>query len=292
MSTKNKGLAIGLLCYVLWGILPAFWNLLSGVNPLVILCARIVFAFVFLICFIAATGRMQVFLDTLTDKKKMKYLVPSSLLITFNWGLFIYAVNTGQIVYSSLGYYMNPLMAFMLGVIIFREKYTKLQLVAVGLALTGVVVSIVAYGRVPLISISLALSFAAYGVLKKLAQADPNSGIAIESLLMTPFALIFAFAFMTDGIIAVSTAEVFLLIAGGIATAVPLVLYSRAVNDIPFTTVGFLQYISPSLSLIYGLAVGIRPTESQVVSFIFIGLGLIVFSIALVKIARKEAADG
>jgi len=291
MDSKNKGLMIGILCYVLWGVLPAFWNLLSGVNPLLILCARVVFAFIFMMCLLAVTGKMRLFWATFTDKNKMKYLVPSAVLIAFNWGLFIYAVNTGQIMYSSLGYYMNPLIAFLLGVIIFREKYTALQLVAVGLAFTGLLVSIIAYGRVPIISISLALSFGAYGVLKKKANADPNSGIAIESLIITPFALIFAFAFMTDSMRVVSTTEWILLVGGGIATAVPLVMYSRAVNDIPFITVGFLQYISPSLSLLYGLLVGIRPTESQIVSFIFIGLGLIVFSIALVRIAKKERLE-
>ncbi|MCL2366916.1 MAG: EamA family transporter RarD [Oscillospiraceae bacterium] len=288
MASKNRGLIIGILCYVLWGILPVYWNLLSGVSPLLILCARVVFAFIFMICLLAVTGKMHIFWSSFTDKGKMKFLVPASFFIAFNWGLFIYAVNTGQIIYSSLGYYMNPLVAFLLGVIIFREKYTILQLVAVGLAFAGLLVSIIAYGRVPIISISLALSFATYGVLKKKANADPNSSIAIESMIITPFALIFAMGFMTDSMRTVSGWEWVLFVGGGAATAIPLVMYSRAVNDIPFITVGFLQYISPSLSLIYGLLVGIRPTESQIVSFIFIGLGLVVFSVALVRIAKRE----
>ena len=258
---------------------------------MLILCGRVIFAFVFMMCLIAVNGKMQLFLDTLTDKSKMKYLVPAAVLISFNWGLFIYAVNTGQIMYSSLGYYMNPLIAFLMGVIIFREKYTALQLIAVGLAFTGLIVSIIAYGRVPIISISLALSFGAYGVLKKKANADPNSGIAIESMIITPFALIFAFAFMIEPMRTASIIEWVLLVLGGAATAIPLVLYSRAINDVPFITVGFLQYISPSLGLAYGFLVGIRPTESQIVSFIFIGLGLIVFSIALVRIAKKERLE-
>jgi len=292
MSSKNKGLTIGVLCYVMWGILPAYWNLLSGVNPMLILCARIVFAFVFMIILLKVLGRTQVFLDTIKNKKIMRHLIPAAVLIAVNWGLFIYAVNTGRIFDTSLGYYMNPLMAFLLGVIIFKEKSTKLQVAAVILAFIGVLISIIAYGSIPIISLTLALTFAAYGVIKKKANADPNSSIAIESLLITPFALIFAFGFMTESIRDTGFIDVLLLVGGGAATAIPLVLYSRAVNDIPFTTVGFLQYISPSLSMIYGLIVGIRPSESQIVSFIFIGLGLIVFSIALVRIAKSERAAG
>ena len=287
MQTGKNSLAIGILCYGVWGVLPIYWNLLSGVNSLLILCCRIIFAFVCMFIVLAITGRLQVFFDTIKDKKKMQFLVPASILVAFNWGLFIYAVNSGNIMYSSLGYYMNPLLSFSFGVIIFKEKFTKLQLAAVALALSGVLVSVIAYGRLPIISLSLAGTFAVYGVLKKKAGVDPNVGIAIESLLMTPFALIFAFTFMTDSIGAASFAELLLLVGGGAATAIPLVLYARAVNGLPYITVGFLQYISPSLSIIWGLITGIRPTESQLVSFAFIGMGLVVFSYALVRINKK-----
>lgn len=289
MSLKKRGIAVGVLCYVIWGILPAYWNLLLGVNPLLILCGRVVFALVFMLCVLAVTGRMHVFFSTLKDRKKMRYLIPSAVLITFNWGLYIWAVNSGHIIEASLGYYMNPLISFLLGVIIFSEKYTKLQLLAVGLALAGVLVSIIAFGSVPIIAISLATTFATYGALKKKAHADPNSSIAIESLIAAPFALVLAFVFMTESIAAVNFTQMLLLIGGGAATAIPLVLYARAVNSIPYITIGFLQYISPTLAIIYGVMIGTRPSDAQIVSFIFIGLGLIVFSIALRRIAKKEA---
>ena len=290
MGVNRKNLTIGLLCYVLWGALPAYWNLLLGVDPLFILCCRLIFALVFMIALLVITGRMRVFFTTLKDKATMRYLTPTSVLITINWGIYIWAVNTGHVLDSSLGYYMNPLIAFLFGILIFREKHTRLQLAAVALAFTGVLISIIAYGSVPYISISLALTFAAYGVLKKKAHADPVAGIAIESLIITPFALLFAFIFMTDSVRAVSFTDLLLLIGGGAASAIPLALYSRAVNDIPFIIVGFFQYISPSLQLIYGLISGETLLMSQLVSFIFIGLGLIVFSIALVRIAKTEQA--
>jgi len=218
----------------------------------------------------------------------MRYLVPSAVLITFNWGLYIWAVNSEHILDSSLGYYMNPLIAFLLGVIMFREKYTKLQLVAVAFAFIGVLISVVAYGSFPYISLGLALSFALYGALKKKAHADPVSGIAVETLIILPFTIIFALIFLTDSIKSAGIADLMLLIGGGAVTAIPLILYSSAVNDIPFIIIGFLQYVSPSIALIYGLISGERLSTSQIVSFIFIGLGLVVFSIALVRQSKTS----
>ena len=287
LNTK-KGIAVGVLCYTVWGLSPAYWNLLISVNSLFILCARIVFALIFMVCLLAVTGRMQVFRDTLRDKLKMRYLVPASCLITVNWGMYIWAVNSGRIFDATLGYYMNPLVAFLLGVIVFREKFSKLQLVAVALAFVGVLMSVIAFGRFPILSLSFTFTFASYGVLKKIARADPIASIAVESLLFTPLALVFAFGFMTDSVMSVNVTEVLLLIGAGIVTATPLALYSRAVNDIPYITVGFLHYISPSLALTYGFLTGARLTESQIVFFIFIGLALILFSIELIRNAKKE----
>ena len=277
-------------CYILWGVLPAYWNLLVGVNPMFILCCRIIFAFVFMICFLKATNRMRVFLDTITNKATMRYLVPAALFITLNWGIFIWAVNNSRVLDSSLGYYMNPLIAFSLGILVFKEKYHKLQLVAIGLALTGVIISLIAFGSFPVVAICLAVSFAVYGTLKKKAGADPAASIAIESLIITPFALIFSAIFMRDIIISLSIIDALLLVGGGILTAIPLILYARAVNDIPFITVGFFQYISPSMALIYGLITGETPSGAQIVSFVFIGMGLIVFSIALVRKAKDPVS--
>jgi len=232
--------------------------------------------------------RTKVFWETLKNKAAMRWLVPASVMIAVNWGLFIWAVNTGRVLEASLGYYMNPLIAFLFGAAMFRENCTKLQFAAVALAFTGLLISVIAYGSFPVVSVILALTFGAYGVFKKKSQTDPIASIAIESLLMTPFALIFAFVFMRDGIMAVSIAEILLMVGGGAATAVPLVLYSRAINEIPFTTVGFLQYISPSLTLAYALLTGESITAPRLVSFIFTWLGLAVFSVALIRIAKNK----
>ena len=227
------------------------------------------------------------FLQTIKNKESMRYLIPASILITFSWGAYIWAVNSGRILDTSLGYYINPLISFLFGIFIFGEKSSKLQLIAVALAFTGVLVSVIAYGSFPYVSVVLALAFAGYGVMKKKARADPVSSIAIESLLMVPFALAFALLFTMDDIKAVSTTDVLLMIGGGAVTAVPLALYARAVNEIPYIIVGFIQYISPSMALVYGLMRGERPSDSQLISFAFIWPALIVFSIGIILNHRK-----
>ena len=291
MNLNKKALLSGLLCYVMWGSLPVFWNLLSGVNPLLILCCRIVFSFVFTAALLAVTGRMGTLPAIFKDKAVIRSLIPASILITINWGLYIWAINSGHILDASLGYYMNPLMVFLFGILVFREKSTKLHLIAVALAFTGVLISVIAYGSFPYISVGLSLSFAAYGVFKKKAGSDPVAGIAVESMLVTPFALIFALIFIPGSITSVNMTETLLLICGGALTAAPLVLFARAINDIPFIIVGFFQYLSPTITMIYGLIRGETLSAPQIVSYIFIWLGLIVFSIALVRKDKAGEVD-
>ena len=283
MSVDKKSLAITAATYVIWGILPIYWQLLGGVNSLLVLCCRIIFSLIFTIVLLGVSGNIKVFRDTLLDKASMRWLIPAAVIVTFNWGLFIWAVNSGHVIECSLGYYINPLLVFLIGVLLLREKFTRLQLVAVALAFVGVLISVLAYGVFPVVSITLALTFAVYGVLKKKARVEPVAGIAIETLVITPFALAFALLFMMDGILNASLGELLLLAGAGVATAVPLIMFSRSVNNVPFIIVGFFQYISPSLMLIYGIISGEAPSTAQLISLIFTGLGLVVFSIALVR---------
>ena len=290
MSLNKRNLSAVIGCYVIWGILPAYWNLMSGIDSILILCCRVIFSFVFTTGLLILSGRFQALRDILGNKTAMLYLAPASVMITFNWGLYIWAINTGRVLDCSLGYFMNPLFVLLLGVIIFREKCSKLQLIAVAIALVGVLVSVIAYGSFPFVSIGLAVSFSLYGMLMKKAHTDPVAGIAVEGILITPFALFFALAFRGGNVGVLSISDVFLLTGGGVLTALPLILHSRAVSNIPLIIVGFFQYISPSLTLLYGLGTGETPSGSQLVSFIFIGVGLVVFSIALVRISKAESS--
>jgi len=287
---NKKSIATALVCYVVWGILAAYWNLLSGIDSMFILCCRIVFSLVLMLLLLIFTKRMHVLKATLRDKSTMKYLIPAGIIITFNWGLYIWAVNAGHVIDSSLGYYMNPLMVFALGVLMFKEKCSKVQLAAVGLAVIGVLVSVIAYGSFPYISIGLAVSFGLYGMMKKKAHADPVASICAETLIVTPFAIAFALIFKSDSIPGLRLVDVLLLIGAGAVTAGPLVLYSKCVNDIPFIVIGFFQYVAPTIGLIYGLTIGETLSPSLVVSFVFIWLGLVVFSVAMVKDAKKAKA--
>lgn len=288
MRVDKKSLVLTTCCYVLWGSMPAYWHLLVGVDSMLVLCGRIVFSLVFAVGLLAVTGRMKRLREALFDRAVMKSLVPAAVFITINWGLYIWAVNSDHVIECSLGYYINPLIAFVLGVLLFREKCTKLQLAAVGLAFTGVLISVITYGDFPLISLSLALTFAAYGALKKKARVDPVSGIAVETLIVVPFALAFALLYKMEGIKTLTAAEALLLAGGGVFTATPLILYARAVNHVPFIIVAFFQYITPSMMLIYGLVNGETPSASQIISLCFIGLGLIVFSVAISKASKIE----
>jgi len=240
---------------------------------------------------IIATGRLKSFRDTLKNKAAMRLLLPASVFISFNWGLYVWAVNNGHILDSSLGYYINPLIAFLLAVLLFREKYTKLQLAAVALAFTGVIISLIAFGSFPVIAVCIALSFAAYGALKKKVSVDPAVSIAIESMLIAPFALAFSLIFMKDSILTVSFTDSLLLIGGGALTAIPLILYARAVNTVSFIIVAFFQYVSPSITMVYGLLTGEKLSASRIISFSFIGLGLVVFSIALIRKQKQSEME-
>jgi len=287
MRVDKKSFILAMCCYVLWGSMPVYWHLLAGVDPLLVLCGRIIFSLVYAASLLVATGHMKRFRAALFDRAVMRSLIPAAVFITINWGLYIWAVNTDHVIECSLGYYINPLIAFVLGVLLFREKCTKLQLAAVGLAFTGVLISVITYGDFPLISFGLALTFAAYGALKKKANVDPVSGIAVETLIAAPFALAFALLFKMEGIKALTVAEALLLAGAGVMTATPLMLYARSVNHVPFIIVAFFQYITPSMMLIYGILNGEIPSASQIISLCFIGLGLIVFSVAISRAGKS-----
>lgn len=285
---KKTDLSAALLCCVLWGILPVYWNLLSDVDSLLILCCRIIFSLILMTLLLACLGRFRLFGETLRDKRLMKHLIPAGVLITLNWGIYIAAVNAGHVLDCSLGYYMQPLAVFFFGAVVFREKCSKMQLAALCFAVIGVLVSVIAYGSFPYISLGLALSFSLYGTIKKKAHAEPISSICVETLVITPFAIAFALIFKSDGIAHLTLGNFLLLIGSGLVTGIPMVLYARSVNNLPFTVVGFLQYISPTIGLFYGLAVGEEMTKSRLISFIFIIIGLIVFSIDMVKRSKKQ----
>ena len=288
---NKRSLLMVTLGYVLWGILPLYWHLLANVNPLFVLANRIIWSAIFTIAVLAATKRLGELWAMLRDRRVMKLLIPATIAISLNWGLYIWAVGQNRVLEASLGYYMNPLMVFFLGTLLFKERCGKLELLALLFATAGVIYSTLQYGEFPYVAVLLAALFAIYGVFKKFAHVDGFVSIAAETLLLSPFAIAFILLSpQTPATIAnVSTLQIMLLVMAGAMTAVPLALYSQGVNDLPFLTMGFLQYVSPTLMLLSGMLVmGEEFSASKAVSFACIGIGLVLYTVGMVQ--RERAA--
>ena len=285
---KNRSFFLTMLTYVLWGLLPIYWKLLSHVPAVLILCCRIMFSLVFAGAIIIICRRMGEFKALIKDRHTMVKMVLASLLITANWGTYIYAVASGHTLDASLGYYMNPLVVFAASTIIFKEKTSLLQVVSICVAASGVIITLLIFGTVPITALLLAFTFAAYGSVKKFAHVDPLLSIAIETLVMAPAALIIAFTLFGNTIAALTLKDGLLLMLAGPVTAVPMILYSIGVNDLDFKTVGILQYISPSLMLLIGLMSGEALSLEKLIPFIAVLVALVIYTIGIV---RKKPAD-
>ncbi len=294
MKDRNIGLWSTLACYILWGLLPLYWHVLEHLNPVFILGNRIIWSAVFTVGILLATKKFGDVKAVFRDKKKMRYMIPAAVTITINWGVYIWAVNSGHILDSSIGYYMNPLVVFAIGIALFHETSGVIDWVALGLATIGVLIATVAYGAFPWIAIVLALSFGLYGTLKKLAGVGGLTSIAVETLLLAPFALLFiAFSPVSHASIAALTPlTTVLLLLTGIVTATPLILFTFGVNHLPLTTVGFLQYASPTLQLLIGVLVFREVlTKDRIIAFAFIAVALVLYTIGMVQRARKNRLE-
>lgn len=286
----KKALLVVLPGYFIWGFQPLFWNLTDKFSSMFILAFRILMAFLFSVAILAVTKKLPLFKKTLFDWKKMRFLLPATLLMFMDWALFIYAVTSGHVLDTSLGYYISPLISVLLSLFLFREKSTPLQLAAVGVAFLGVIISAIQYGKIPVLSLLLALS-SIYAAIKKFAGVDAIVSIAIETLLMSAFSVVYLLFFSggEGGFASISAAgDVLFLIATGIVTATPMMLYSYGINKLPFFTVGFLQYLTPTLALFCGFLMGETFTSDKLLTFAFVCAGLIIYSIATVYAERKK----
>lgn len=291
--TRNKTIDqfSGILCYVLWGLLPLYWHLLGGVPPLVTLASRIVWAAVFTVALLLITRRFREVTAVLRDPKKMRFMVPAALMITINWGVYIWAISQGRVLDTSIGYYLDPLVVCALGMAVFHERIGILEYVALGIATVGVLIATIAYGAFPWVALVLAFSFALYGMFKKLAGISGLASTAVESILIFPFALAFLFFAPVSraAIPLLTTREALLLLGSGAVTATPLILYARGVNGLPFTTMGLLQFVSPTLQLIVGaLILSEAMTSDRVAAFICSGVALSIYLVGLVLRARRH----
>ena len=281
-NERIYGVICAIAAYTLWGILPIYWKLINSVFSIEILSHRIVWAFVFTIVIIAVTKQWKELKHIVKDKKQMFYIFIASILIAFNWGLYIWAVNSDKIVDASLGYYINPLFAVALGMLVFKEKLDYWQVSAIVIASIGVIIKTLQYGKMPWVSLGLAVSFGLYGVMKKLVKTSSIVGLTLETTMLVPVAAIYIAARQINGLGAFGRADmivILLLIGSGIVTAVPLLLFSSGAKRLPMSVLGFTQYISPTISLLIGIFVYHEEfTSLDMISFSLIWIALALYS--------------
>ncbi|TBL80405.1 EamA family transporter RarD [Paenibacillus thalictri] len=289
------GIVYALLAYVAWGLLPLYWKLFASMESMDILAFRVLWSFIFVVIVIGVTRRWKEVRQVFSNRQTTWAIVAGSLLISSNWLLFIWAVNHGQVVETSLGYYMNPLLNVVIAVVFLKEKLNRGQWTAIGLALIGVIVLTVSHGSLPWISLSLALTFALYSVVKKKIKADAMPGLAGETAIVLPIAVIYLLFSQSGEQSAAATLNVFqwvMLILSGAATAMPLYWFALAAKRLPLTIVGLVQYVAPSISLMLGVLVFKETfTTVHAVSFAMIWLALVIFTwSSLVRQSKMQQA--
>lgn len=290
-TSRGRGLAYGVIAYGLWGIVPAYWKLLVGVDPLELVAHRAVWGLLAFAVLVLAAGQLPALVSVLRQRRLVGVMAVSAILLAVNWSVFVWATVSGHLLDASLGYFINPLVSIGLGTLVLRERLRRLQWIAIALAAIGVAFLTWRVGRVPWVALVLASSFGLYGLVRKTAKVDALVGSSIETLLMAPVAAIFLGVLAVRGggalghVDATTTA---LLIGTGVITAVPLILFTSAARALPLSTVGFLQYLAPTGQFLLAvLAYGEPLAHDRVVAFALIWIGLVAFSVDLWRVSRR-----
>lgn len=280
------------LSYLIWGILPIYWKLLDHVNAEDILANRIFWSFAFMMVVLFFSKKIRNLYSVLKsfkqNRKEMYALIIASFLISTNWFIYIWAVNHHQIIEASLGYYINPLVSVLLGVIFLKEKLSPAQYASFIIAGVGVLILGLSYGKFPWISVVLALSFGVYGLAKKMIKVDSAVGLTLETMVVTPFALAYMVFLFFNGEHALFSGSVstdLLLVGAGAATALPLLYFAKGAQKIPLSMLGLLQYIAPTITLLLGVLVyGEHFTKHHLQAFVFIWSALTIYSLSKTKL--------
>lgn len=286
----STGYGFAFSAYFIWGILPIFWKQIKICTPLETLAGRLIWSFVFISAILILSGKKGVFKYFKTRRTRFAVIL-TGILVSLNWFIFIYAVNNGQVIQASLGYYINPLLSIFLGIIVLKEKISKLQFMAFVFALIGVIYMTYNFGQFPWISILLASTFALYGLFKKIYNLDSILSLLSETMIMLPIALtyyIYLGIHSKNHFIAGDIKISLLIIFSGIATSVPLYLFAEGAKRIPLTSIGFIQYIAPTLMLLIGVFIYGEPfTTVHKITFIFIWIALLIYSISVILKIKK-----
>lgn len=285
MSEVRRGLVYGVAAYGLWGIVPVFWKALGKFDPVEILAHRAVWGLGAFALAVALAKQGPALRSALRDRKTVLVMFASGALLALNWGLFVFAITTDRLLDASLGYFINPLVSVALGTLVLGERLRRLQWIAIACAAIGVGVLAWRGGVVPWIAIVLALTFGAYGLVRKTAKVDSLVGSTIETLMMAPIAAAYLvyLALQDAGQLGhVGAGQHAMLVATGWVTMVPLLLFTSAARRLPLSTVGFLQYLAPTGQFLLAvLAFGEAFSRDKLVAFGFIWAGLVAFSVDL-----------
>ncbi len=282
LQEQRRGLAITAFTFTLWGLVPVYWHLLNAVPSQQIIAHRIIWSTVLVVAWLLLSNGPGWWKAIAAQPRALPTLALSSVAIAFNWGLYIWAINAGHVIETSLGYFINPLVSVVLGVVVLNERLRRLQWLAVGCAALGVAWLTIDAGRPPWIALGLACSFGLYGLLRKMISVDPVAGLGVESLYLFLPAIGFALwsenghggAFFSGW----GWRNDALLILGGAVTALPLIGFAYGVKRIPLSLVGILQYIAPSIGLLLGVFFFREPFDTaKAVGFAAIWTGLLLF---------------
>ncbi|ASI34754.1 MULTISPECIES: EamA family transporter RarD [unclassified Exiguobacterium] len=288
---NKPGLFATLGAYVIWGLLPIYWKLLASVSSEAILANRIVWSFLFLLLLLYFQKALPKLTTAFKNQRTRRLFFLNGIIISMNWFIYIWAVNHNFIVEASLGYYINPLVSIVFGVFFFKEKLSRIEWIAILLATIGVLILTIGYGEFPWISLALAFSFGFYGVVKKQRPLEATVSLTLETLAPLPLALLFISYLGVQGTSTFSHTPFVTagLLLTGVITAVPLLLFGFGAQRIPYTVVGFLQFVAPTLSLAIGVLLYDEPfTRTHLVAFTFIWSAALVFTLNSLLIRKKQ----
>lgn len=289
-NESRKGYLLGLICYAIWGFLPLYFHVLSSVGAFELVAHRVLWSLLFLAILVPLARQTRDLIAVLRQPRALAALALSAVLIAINWITYVWSVSTGHVVAASLGYFLNPLVNVALGVAVLGERLSRGQMSA--LAIAGIGVAVLAWGELSTlwISLTLAVSFALYGLVRKLTAVSAMAGLAVETLvLLVPSLIMIGFA-LEDGSSGLygSTGTIALLAGTGIVTSVPLILFAAAARRLPMSTLGLLQYVAPTIQFLIGtLFLQERLSPGRWASFLLIWIGLALFVVDALRRARK-----
>ena len=291
---KTLGLATVLGSYILWGLLPGFWTLLAPVNSVYILAQRILWSLVFMAVYMLVTGSLGQITAAFRDRRVLRQSFLCGVLITLNWGIYIYAVNSGHVLDASMGYFIEPVLVALIGLLFFKEKPSRAEKLTFCCALAGILYLLVRTGRPPLLALAVATPFALYGAVKKDLALSPQASLTMETLLMLPFSLAFCawWTVRLGGSGAVmGGASFWLLPACGVVTSIPLLLFNVGVKEIPYYFTGILMYINPTLQFLMGLLYFHEEMNvDRLIAFAIIWVGIVLTLAEKITVIRREKA--